>query len=350
MTKRNYGVDALRIVAMFFVCMVHVFGQGGLLHACDPASPHYKIFWLMEIVSYCAVDCFMLISGYTASPDKPRNYVKLAEMWFQAFFYSFVVTVALNLLGYGDGLNFRNLIRYALPVTLETFWYFTAYFLLSLASPILNKALFALSPEMCRRVLVGLLVMFSLFSTTTDPFKLLEGYSTMWILVLYCLGVLMQRVQLFRRWKSWHLLILLAACVAATWVVKVVFGRGTLFNYVSPTIVVQAMVLVVLFSRMRLKGTVLRQLTPVTFGIYLFQLSPVIWEVFIRNSTLFIADLPILQAILWALAAGCIIFFSGLLVETLRYYGAKLLHIPQLCRKLVDIIDRVCTKIDGLIA
>ena len=87
--ERNYGIDLLRLVLMYMVCMLHTLGQGGILGVCQAGTVEYKAFWFLEILSYCAVDGFAIISGYMAV-DRPRKYEKLVDMWFQAFFYSFV--------------------------------------------------------------------------------------------------------------------------------------------------------------------------------------------------------------------------------------------------------------------
>ena len=96
--ERNYGIDLLRLLLMFMVCILHVLGYGGVLKACDEGTTNYYVFWFIEICAYCAVDAFALISGYTAK-DKPVNYPKLIDMWFQAVFYSFVMALIFNAFG-----------------------------------------------------------------------------------------------------------------------------------------------------------------------------------------------------------------------------------------------------------
>ena len=82
MAKRNYGIELLRLVLMFMVCMLHVLGQGGVLGtSAEIGGVAFKALWFLEILSYCAVDAFAIISGYVAA-DKPRKFSKLAEMWF----------------------------------------------------------------------------------------------------------------------------------------------------------------------------------------------------------------------------------------------------------------------------
>lgn len=80
-SQRNYGIELLRLVLMYMVCILHTLGRGGVLGACEAGTTGFRVFWLIEILSYCAVDGFAIISGYTAA-DKPRKYEKLADMWF----------------------------------------------------------------------------------------------------------------------------------------------------------------------------------------------------------------------------------------------------------------------------
>ena len=134
MQERNYGIDALRLVLMYMVCMLHTLGQGGILKSSG-LGVEMKVFWLLGIASFCAVDGFALISGYMAT-DKPCNYSKLVDMWFQAFFYSFIVTIILTGIGLNDSLGIKDIIKIAFPVTFNKFWYFTAYFALFFVVPL----------------------------------------------------------------------------------------------------------------------------------------------------------------------------------------------------------------------
>ena len=46
-TKRNLGLDLLRMVAMFMVAVLHVLGAGGVLNSATPLSPDYVTAWLL---------------------------------------------------------------------------------------------------------------------------------------------------------------------------------------------------------------------------------------------------------------------------------------------------------------
>ena len=56
--KRNYGIDMLRLVAMFFVVICHVLGHGGVMK--NATGYNYSVSSLLQIVAYCAVNCMPL--------------------------------------------------------------------------------------------------------------------------------------------------------------------------------------------------------------------------------------------------------------------------------------------------
>ncbi len=276
-SKRNYGIDLLRLVLMYMVCMLHTLGQGGILRACEPGTAKYGVFWFMEILAYCAVDGFAIISGYTAA-DKPRKFEKLADMWFQVFFYSFIVTAILTAAGLNPDWSVKELVKCALPVTFGTFWYFTAFFALFFAIPILNRFIFSVDEKTAKTTFVLLVVLFSCMEVLGGTFKTQGGYSALWLMVLYCIGALAKRGKIFEQKKSSALIAIWAACILAAWCVRVFLGSDRLTSYVSPTILVSGLIMVVLFSRLRPTGAIISKLSPLAFGIYLFQLSPVIWK------------------------------------------------------------------------
>ena len=42
--ERNYGIDLLRVVLMYMVCMLHTLGRGGILGASAAGTRGYKSF------------------------------------------------------------------------------------------------------------------------------------------------------------------------------------------------------------------------------------------------------------------------------------------------------------------
>lgn len=342
--ERNYGIDLLRLVFMYMVCLLHTLGQGGVLKNSGGGTLEWKVYYLLEIIAYCAVDGFAFISGYMAT-DRPQKYEKLANMWFQAFFYSFVLTLIFTIAGINESWGKKDIIKSVFLVTSNQFWYFTAYVALFFAIPILNRYIFTVDMETAKKALIIIVVMFSCMGFLTDTFRTTMGYSALWLMVLYCIGALAKRVELFERKKTSTLIILYVLCIGLTWVLRVFFGFRKLVTYISPTILLSGIILAVLFSRLRLKGTIISKLSPLAFGVYLFQINTVIWEKVIVTAHKFVLNQNIAVGVICALAFAFVIFASGLTVEFIRSKLAKWFKIPSLSRKIVQLIDRVLVKL-----
>ena len=344
MKERNYGIDLLRLVLMYMVCVVHTLGQGGVLKACSRNIGGYEVFWALEILSYCAVDGFAIISGYMAT-EKPRKYEKLVDMWFQAFFYSFIVTLILTIVGINDSWGKFDIIKCALPVTFGSFWYFTAFFALYFAIPVLNKFIFTIELNIAKKAFIILIGLFSVMGVLTDPFQSQAGYSAIWLMVLYCIGALAKKIKLFESKRSITLILLWASCILFTWGVLVFTDIRRLVNYISPTILLSGIIMVILFSRLRFKGTIIAKLSPLAFGIYLFQNNRVIWNVIIKDKFAFIASEHVAVGIIYVFIFAFVIFISGLVVEAIRNKFAKMLRLSLLSKKVVGFIDCALSKL-----
>ena len=276
--------------------------------------------------------------------DKPRKYEKLVEMWFQAFFYSFVITLIFTLLGIQEGWGTFDIIQCILPVTFGKFWYFTAFFGLFFAAPILNRFIFTIDEDTAKRALLLFIALFSMMGILGDPFEANGGYSTIWLIALYCIGALAKKIRLFESRKTVTLILLWAVCLFVTWAVYVFFDFVRIVNYVSPTVLLSGMIMVVLFSRLPVKGTVVTKLSPLVFGVYLLQLNQVVWNNILGNACASAASENIAVGVLHVVAFASAIFVSGLAIEFARSRAAKLLRIPLLSKKIVLLADKLLVK------
>ena len=136
MTQRNHSVDLFRIIASIFVIILHVLGQGGILQAAAPDSSVYWLAWSMEILAFCAVDCFALISGYVML-DKSIKTKNIVGLWIHALFYSLLFT-ALFFVFVPETRSLRHIVVACLPIVGKQWWYMSAYFALYLFVPVLN--------------------------------------------------------------------------------------------------------------------------------------------------------------------------------------------------------------------
>ena len=136
MNEKNYGIDALRILSMFMVTILHVLTQGGILNASGRFTSQYEVVWLLQTMAFCAVNVYALISGYVWVYAKYR-YRNLMELWLQVFFYTVSITILFRLLC-SSSVSALDWIKAIFPVMFNQYWYFSSYVALFIFIPLLN--------------------------------------------------------------------------------------------------------------------------------------------------------------------------------------------------------------------
>ena len=341
--QRNYGVDLLRLVLMYMVCMLHTLGHGGILYATEAGTIKFKVFWLMEIFSYCAVNGFAIISGYM-STDRPQKYEKLVDMWFQAFFYSFVISVLLTVAGGNIEVTKKEVISWAMPVAYDKFWYFTAFFALFFTIPILNRFVVKIDEKTAKKGIIILIILFGTWNLFANAFKVQNGYSAFWLMILYCIGAFAKMAKVFETKKTSTLLAIWGICIFITWIMCVHYGNKIFVNYISPTMILSGLIMVVLFARIHLKGTIISRLSPLAFGIYLFQQNQIIWEKYLNNAFSFVLNKSVVVGVLYAIICAGVIFIIGLCVEFARSKFVGILKVHQISKRIVSFIQYLLEK------
>ncbi len=163
---------------------------------------------------------------------------------------------------------------------------------------------------------------------------------------MYSIGVLIHKIHLFETQRATTLLFIfllnVLICLAVLWFVD----TGRAFEYVSPFMVVNAIILVIVFYKIKLNlktEKIIRKLAPLAFGIYLFQMNYVIWNDCINHSFAFLSEMQLLSGVGMLIVSSLGVFFCGLVVEALRMYFHKLLCVPKLCYWIVSILKRICS-------
>ena len=346
--ERNHGIDLLRLILMFMICLLHTLGQGGILQASTKGTISYGIFWLIEAIAYCAVDGFAIISGYMSN-DEPKKYEKIVNMWFQILFYSFLLTIFFTIIGANNKLSRFDIITCFFPITFNKFWYASSYFILFISMPYLNKFIFNLGKNNAKKIFIVMFILFSGVDILTDTFVLKWGYSPMWLMILYCMGSLAKQIDLFKSKKTIALIFLFFMNLLIMTGLMVFLNVSRVFNYVSPLVLLNGFIIVILFSRIKIKWKNVSKISSLTFGIYLFQLNQVVWNNVIYNSFTFITTKKIFISILYILLISMAIFICGFIIEWIRSKFFKAIKIQILSKKIICLGNNVLKKMDKIL-
>ena len=352
---RNYGIDTLRLFAAFMIIFLHILGIGGILdHSGEVRRWIYSFPW---IVTYCAVDCFALISGYVGYTDKRREirYSKYLVMWLQVVFYCVLFTAVAKIAS-PESVGIKRIAKAFLPVSTNAYWYFTAYTGVFFLIPWLNLLVRMCSDSDLDGLMLTLFALFSCYTnivhTVSDPFLLQGGYSFAWILMLYLVGAWMKKRRIPERISGKHAALLGGAMVLITWVSLFVLTRASdrfgldegvsriLMRYTSPTIVGIAIAFVICFSKLRLKGVLLKaiQFIPpsAAFGVYLAHTHELFLRYFIQNHFTALGAASLWRALPEVLGVSICIFIYGLIFEMIRNLLFRVCRVPAIC----DSIER----------
>ena len=125
-------------------------------------------------------------------------------------------------------------------------------------------------------------------------------------------------------------------------------GINVLVSYTSPTIVLSAVFLVSMFSKLKMRTKsikIISFLSPMAFGVYLVHCHPYVFN-YMADKFVWIASLPLYYALFVVLLVALIIFTACLIIEYTRCLLFKLCKV----NKLSNSLERIFTKIiDGIL-
>lgn len=319
--QRLYGIDIARLTAMFMVVVLHNLGRGGVLDWTIDSIRDY-VYLALENYAIVAVNVFALISGYL-SAGKPLRAHSIFSVWSTACFWS----VATALTGFALGqINKNDLISSPFPVSTGEYWYLNSYLLLQLLAPILNCAVESLSAPHLGVLSGSLLAASTLFQST----GLNNGYSTMWLAVLWLTGAAIklnksaidEHLNSKRLALAYFLLPLIVLVYEWNDVHVAQLDPYRWLSYTNPYVVVSSICLFVLATRTNVKSQnarqVLKTASPLAFAVYVIDTSNWFFSIWLTDKFSWILNLPVLIAAPLIVIVSITFFITFLLLEFLR--------------------------------
>ena len=333
--KRYLGIELLRIIAALMVVMLHSLGHGGLLKQLEPGTRKYCAVWLLEIISYSAVDIFVIISGFLGYSDKKKkfNYKNLFFLWLQTVYYGVSIAIVYDIVQ-NKSISLVSVIHYLFPIMNNTYWFFTSYAGVYFVKPILDTGVMNLEKKTYKNILLIIFIWFSVIQTISDPFKMNRGYSFAWFIILYCIGAGIKKLDLQEKYSTKRYIVIIISLVLITWGWKIYgkpislldmkINQNFFVSYTSPTITTIAVCYVILFSRIRSFNDIFNKIigffSPGTFAVYLINDHYLTRNNFISNRFTNIAADHIVICLSKVLCFSvCFVVFS-LIVDKIRQY------------------------------
>ena len=160
--SRNSNHELLRLIAMYMIVFIHANMFLGMFCTGD-----FFVFFNGFVNGICniGVSCFILISGYYGIKFNTKKLVKMECMMIT---FSLLETGIL-LIAFPDRMKgtvlLEQLVKSFLPFITRKYWFYSCYVCLMLFSGYIQKLIEALDREEFRKLLLLMLVLFSVFPT-----------------------------------------------------------------------------------------------------------------------------------------------------------------------------------------
>lgn len=351
-SNRQYGIDFLKIISMLMIVLLHILNHGGVLKELNSFSAQYAAAHFLQCMAVCAVNVYVMISGYLYV-EKDFKLQNIVRLWITVLFYS--VTLPLLLKFSGQDIGIKTILSGFFPILRSQYWFFTQYFALFFMIPVLNWVI--KNRQLAKRTLITLVLLLAVlpvFALGKDLFRVSDGYSFIWFIVLYLCGGYIKEYHVDTKISPKGAIIGYISCVFLIWLLEIgtyvivseVFGdtRYTeiFVHYTSPLVLGSAFFLLVLFSKIKFKSTMITSILPtisaLTFGVYLIHDNPSIREKLMIGKFVECTGLSWIGLVIHVLSSVLVIFTVCALIEYCRTVLFRYLKINGLAVKIERLV------------
>lgn len=367
MKQRNVGIDILRVVSMFFIIIGHILMQGGVLSAFfnEGIQYGYYFFNTVYVIAYCGVNCFALVSGYVGWQNTFKL-EKIIKLWANVVFWS--VGVSLVLFIYNkEFFSVKEAVSMFLPLIRGRYWFFNAYFVVFMFSPLLNHLIRTLPQKTFQYFLLTVVFVFCVvpfLALGNDVLRIQQGFEFAWLMVMYLVGGYFAKYPVKIK-KTYKYIVAFFSIALLNFIYKYlielvttkllgVSSHGDLFmSYTSPVAVGEAVCLLLYFSNLKLKNKKLIKavnfVTPAIFSVYIIHVHPMIFWKILNDAFTSLTEYNLLVSFLLIIVIALAIFIGCIALDYIRILIFKIFKVDYYCGIFCIFIKQRIDKIRGLL-
>ena len=270
---RQSNMELLRLLSMILIMVGHSlyfpFPNSGQIND-SPVLPF--LFFQAKSFTVVGVNVFVLISGWFGIKFKLE---KLASLLFQTVFFAVLIFTVLLILfpkKYSNLESFSTIFFFRS----DDYWFVKAYIGLFLLSPMMNKFI-----EMSSKKQIALfLILFYTFQFIYGWLNLFGahwfegGFSLASFIGLYILARYI-RIHVTLDHSILYYTIILGGIGMGMGLLAFILAKqdisiyGRLFTYTNPMVILMSVIVVILFSKIKIQSNIINVLASSCFGIYL---------------------------------------------------------------------------------
>lgn len=362
-SKRQSNLELLRIISMIMIIALHFLGHGGVLEHALPDSRAYYFYWFLEALSFVSVNVFVLLGAYFLC-ETSFNSKRIMNIWATVLFYSVGIFILILLFRRPENV-LLSLYQAFTPVFSNQYWFATKYIGVLLFSPFMNILIRQLSRKAHLALLVISILLFAVIPflfPLSEVMKVSNGFGLVWFVTLYFTGAYLRKYSSagIPRLASLPAYIIACSVLPVSLFVirkisKYMMDMGGilpidlkitdtfLYEYNSFFVYLGSIFLFLFFLRVRVPkrmGKVIHFFAPLSFGVYLihdnYLIRPLLWEKLAIWQ--YVGNPFILVVIMILTTTGIYVIAS--LVECLRLFLFRILHISSLIDRVAEIVNQ----------
>lgn len=278
--SRQSNLELFRIIAMFLVLVVHanyfsLQAPTAADFADAPLPATTRVFF--ESLSIGCVNMFVLLSGWFGIHPKFRSFFNFI---FQCLFFLCGIYLFCLVIGWTT-LSVEGIA--GCFVLLKWNWFIKAYIGLYILAPVLNVFVEKTGEKELRWFLISFYLFQTIYSWCSGAAEFfLSGYSTMSFIGLYMLA---RYVRLYpnkltkqSQWSDlsvfFGLVALQTMLISMVTYIDIPLLSGRLINYINPIVIIEAIYLLLFFSKISFQSNLVNFIGASSFAVFLLHTNP----------------------------------------------------------------------------
>lgn len=290
--QRESKFELLRIISMCMIIAYHYVGHGIGINNLSLVSPINR-FFLQEFFMFgkIGVNLFVMLTGYFGIKTTSINKDKLLKLSIQTTFFQYFGIVLFIILG--NNIEIKSLITFLFPIIFNKYWFITAYVVMFLLSPYINRGLMTLSKKEYQNLILLLLVIWCFIPTFSN--QLYSGFNwtqQIWMIVTYIFGAYIRlyppKLKSITILVCLSIVLLLGSVIVISIIARFIYSKATPYiTYFcwsnSILAVFCTFMLFIFFVNLKIShNNMINRLGTSALSVYLFHenqlLSPILWQ------------------------------------------------------------------------
>ena len=277
----------------------------------------------------------------------------------QVIFYS--VIIYLILFHYGQlEWSTAEFVKNFFPVITERYWFVSAYMILYIISPFINKLINTLTKQQYKTLLLILIFFLSVIHTffpTNRTVNTYNGYNLGWFVIMYLIAGYI-RIHFNKNIKNRTLVLITLLMISLNMGIRVANVKGVkilngyvndLIDYNSIIVLIQSIAVFLLFRNIKIDkqkiNKIIYAISPLTFAVYLIHenifFRSILWNK-ILNPTQYLVNYKI---VFYMILDVGIIFITCCIIEKIRQMIFHIIGKTQFVKKIENRIENIKVEI-----